>query len=65
MWEISVMAACGIPHHAARRAIDCFPEAILVHHAKPLARLTVALARQEQMTGTEIAALMPRSVGLR
>jgi hypothetical protein len=56
---IDELVACGIPLAVACEAIHRFTQAILMHHARPLARLTVALARRGEISGDEIRAIVP------
>jgi hypothetical protein len=56
---VGELAACNVPHVAAWQTAYRFTEAILTHHARPLARLTMALARRGEMSGDEIRAIVP------
>lgn len=56
---VGELVACNVPYVVAWQAIPRFTEAILIHHARPLPRLALALARRGEMTGTEIAAIVP------
>jgi hypothetical protein len=56
---IDALVACGIPLAVACEAIHRFTQAILMHHARPLARLALELARRGELSGDEIRAIVP------
>jgi hypothetical protein len=56
---VGELVACNVPYVAAWQTAYRFTEGILTHHSKPLARLALELARRGEMTGTEIAEIVP------
>jgi hypothetical protein len=56
---IKELVACNVPLPVSWQAISRFTGAILIQHARPLARLALALARRGEMTGAEIGTIVP------
>jgi hypothetical protein len=56
---IDELTACGVPLQIAWQTVSRFTESILMHHARSLARLALELARRGELSGDEIAAIVP------